>query len=142
MATAQYAGIWNFGPDIGNFGQKGTSNRRLAELIKKFGCGDEIVPLDPDSFGRRTCEIIAQGLSALRQWPECEATASTTDEKQQISPLELRSTTERTSLLNVLHNAPRSDRLTMLATGIASITLLLMAAGVGLLIYEEPIQLA
>ena len=66
MVTAQYAGVWNLGLEIGDFGQNETGNKRLAELMKNFGCGDEIAPLDADAFGRRMGAVIAQAVSAPR----------------------------------------------------------------------------
>jgi hypothetical protein len=134
MATAQYAGVWNLGPEIGNFGQNKTENKYLAELMKKFGCGNEIAPFDADAaFGRRMGAIIARGVSAARPWVQSQRSAPTPNERApllQPNILELRSTTERTSLLNALHNAPRSDRLTMLVTAAASTTLLIAVAAV------------
>ena len=125
MTPAQYAGVWNLGLEIGNFGQHKTENKRLAELMKKFDCGNEIAPVDTAAFRRRAGEVIAQALSAPKRQLDSEATALT------IAP-ELRSMSERSLLPNPLIHVPRSDRLTMFAAAAASLSLVI-AAGAGLL---------
>jgi len=37
MATAQYAGVWNLGLEIGDFGQNKTENKRLAAGELDYG---------------------------------------------------------------------------------------------------------
>ena len=109
------ATAWNFAP---------ADDNRLADLLKLFGCSDEIASVDVDAFGRRVGELIRRG--------GVTATASC-EEKPALrtSSVELRSISERTSLLNALHNAPRSDRLTMIAAAAGSMSLLI-AAGAAL----------
>jgi hypothetical protein len=105
----QAARAWNFAP---------TDTNRLAELMKLFECADVIAPVDVDAFGRRAGELIRRAVSSK---PPLQSGA--------ISP---RREEKRPSLLNVIHYAPRSDRLTLLVAAAAS-TSLLIAAGAVLL---------
>jgi hypothetical protein len=65
MGHSAVCGVWNRRLEIEDIGQNKTENKRLAELMKNFGCGDEIAPLDA-AFGRRMGAIIAQAVSAPR----------------------------------------------------------------------------
>jgi hypothetical protein len=42
---------WNFVPPDG---------KRLADLMKLFGCEDVVAPVDQDTFGRRAGEVICR----------------------------------------------------------------------------------
>jgi hypothetical protein len=103
------ATTWNFAPPDSN---------QLAELLKFFGCADAVAPVETELFGRRAGELIRQAASAVRE------------EKPLGNAVELRSITGRGSLLNALHNAPRSDRAALLAAAVASVSLLVTAGAV------------
>jgi hypothetical protein len=42
------------------------ADNRLAELMKLFGCTDEIAPVDADALGRKASEVIWRGVSTPR----------------------------------------------------------------------------
>jgi hypothetical protein len=129
MHTA--AATWNFVP---------ADNSRLTELMNLFGCVDVIAPVDADAFCKRAGDVIWRGATLPKVAVQtADKVAVQTAEKPiredekstlQSNLLEVRSISERTSLLNVLHNAPRSDRLIMLAAAAGSISLLIGAAAV------------
>jgi len=110
------ATTWNFAPPGSN---------RLAELLKSFGCEDAVAPVDTELFGRRAGELIRQAVSAVQRSKQ-----HIREEKLLGNAVELRSVTERSSLLNALHNAPRSDRAALLAAAVASVSLLITAGAV------------
>jgi hypothetical protein len=111
---AQAARAWNFAP---------TDTNRLGELMKSFGCADVIAPVDLDAFGRRAGELIRRGVSG--------PSSRGREEKRPVQGGEIGSAPEL-SLLDVIHHAPWSDRLTLLVAAAAS-TSLLIAAGAVLL---------
>jgi len=53
---------WNFGP---------TDGKRLADLMKLFGCEDVIAPVDAGAFGKRAGEVISRhnGKTIARKKP-------------------------------------------------------------------------
>jgi hypothetical protein len=106
------ATTWNYAPP---------DNNRLTDLLKFFGCPDAIASLDVDAFGKRSAELIRQ--ATIPQTVPVQSAVT-------LGRSELRSITERSSLLNALHNAPRSDRLTLIATAAASTSLLIAAGAV------------
>jgi hypothetical protein len=46
----QQTATWNFAP----------ADKRLADLMKSFGCVDVVAPVDAAEFGRRACELICR----------------------------------------------------------------------------------
>ena len=42
------------------------ADNRLAELMKLFGCADEIAPVDEDAFDRKASEVSWRGVSTPR----------------------------------------------------------------------------
>ena len=107
------ATTWNFAAE---------GNNRLAELMKSFGCADVIASVDAEEFGRRAGELIRMAVKGRKALLRTEDAPRATKSAE----------TERFSLLNVLQNAPRSDRLTMLASTAACASLLI-AAGAAVL---------
>ncbi len=82
-----------------------SAGNRLAELMKLFGCADLIAPWDTETFGNRMGELVRRAVSAPKKaLLEIKARLEAEDAAE----------TERSSrsaLLNMLQNAPRSDRL-------------------------------
>ena len=91
-----------------------SDNNHLAELMKLFGCAGLIAPWDTETFGNRMGELVRRAVSAPKKaLLEIKARLEAEDAAE----------TERSSrsaLLNMLQNAPRSDRLAMLAAAAAS----------------------
>ena len=98
-------------------------NTRLAELMKSFGCADVIAPVDWAALGSRVGELIGRAASAPKAVVQREDSTMPTK----------RAETDRISLLDVLENAPRSERHAMLAAVVASASLLITAGAAALL---------
>ena len=108
------ATTWHFAPP---------ENTRLAELMKSFGSADVIAPVDWAAFGSRVSGLIGRAASTPKAVVQREDSTLPTK----------RAETDRISLLNVLQNAPRSDRHAMLAAVVASASLLITAGAVAFL---------
>ena len=107
------ATTWHFAPP---------ENTRLAELMKSFGCADIIAPVDWATLGSRVSELIGRASTPKAVVQREDSTLPTK-----------RAETDRISLLNVLQNAPRSDRHAMLAAVVASASILITAGAAALL---------
>ena len=124
---SQTAQAWNFAP---------ADNNRLAELMKLFGCADEIAPVDAAAFGRRMGELLTRSLNPPKSARPSKAEPAHA-EKTSRSGEPLKSQWDADGFLHLLQCAPRSDRVTMGVTAAASTSLILVAATLKLLAQSE-----
>jgi len=111
------ATAWDFAPADG----------RLAELLRLFGCADEIAPLDAAAFGRQIGELLTRSLNSQKPTRLSKA--------EKASPGELPKS--EAGFRHLLRCAPRSDRVTLAAMAAASTSLILVAATLKLLAQSE-----
>jgi len=116
---SQTAQAWNFAP---------ADNNRLAELMKLFGCADEIAPVDAAAFGRRMGELLTRSLNSPKSARPNKAARYAEPPKSQW---------DADGFLHLLQCTPRSDRVTMTVAAAASTSLVLIAATLRLLAQSE-----
>jgi hypothetical protein len=119
---SQIAQAWNFAP----------ADNRLAELMKLFGCADEIAPVDYVAFSRRMGELLTRSLTPARL-----STAEPAHVEAPRSGEVPRSQWDADGFRHRLQCAPRSDRVIMAAMAAASTSLILVTATVKLLAQSE-----
>ena len=124
---SQTAQAWNFAP---------ADNNRLAELMKLFGCADEIAPVDAAAFGRRMGELLTRSLNSPKSARPNKAEPAH-DKKAARYAEPPKSQWDADGFLHLLQCTPRSDRVTMSVAAAASTSLVLIAATLRLLAQSE-----
>src|SRR5262245_35081866 len=105
---------WNFAP----------ADNRLADLMKMFGCADEIAPIDAAAFGKRVGELVTRSLRSPKSKRPSKAEPASAEKWEAKG-------------FHLLQCAPRSDRLTLAVMVAASTSLILVAATLKLLAQGE-----
>src|SRR5215813_9243129 len=93
---------------------------RLAELMRLFGCADEIAPVDNAAYSRMG-ELLARSLSSPK--PSKVEPANSEKAARSKPP---KSQWDADGFRHLLQCAPRSDRLTLAVMGAASTSLILV----------------
>jgi hypothetical protein len=124
---SQTAQVWNFAP---------ADNNRLAELMKLFGCADEIAPVDAAAFARRMGELLTRSLNPPKSARPRKAEPVEAD-KASRSGDPPKSQWDADGFLHLFQWVPRSDRVALAVTAAASTSLILVAAALTLLVQSE-----
>ena len=124
---SQTAQAWTFEP---------ADNNRLAELMKLFGCADEIAPVDAAAFGRRMGELLTRSLNSPKSARPSKPEPAHVKKAPRSGQLP-KSQWGADGFLHVLQCAPRSDRVIMAVAAAASTSLILVAATLKLLAQSE-----
>jgi hypothetical protein len=122
------ATAWNFAP---------TDNNRLAELMKLFGCADEIAPVDAAAFGRRMGELLTRSLNSPKSARRPSKAEHAHAQKASRSGEAPKSQWDADGFRHLLQCAPRSDRVILAVMAAASTSLILVAATLKLLAQSE-----
>ena len=117
------ATAWDFAP----------ADNRLAELMKLFGCADEIAPIDAAAFGRRIGELLTRSLNSPKSTRPSKAEPANAEKASRSGQLPK----SEAGFRHLLRCAPRSDRVTLAAMAAASTSLILVAATLKLLAQSE-----